>query len=314
MGLRARHALYSGACTDWRRRGLRGSSPHGRRWACCSELVTLALGARDDVGRTGAAVALALFAFSPNFLAHTRLVTTDVPLTFVVVSATACLWMAWRSRKDRMGGGRLGVRGPVHGHEVLRVLIRARLPGAHAAAVCRNGPWRRSLLARRQCSSVGAVVFTELLVFACYGFSSPSGPRSVRWEWRVAGRDARKRMSGLLRRSPVRDHGQRAVAVGSAFADRNEGHHPLHGGRVIPVYLMGMRGDRGMVVGVLSSPSSSRRRFRFIILVIVAKLSMAIARSSVAATGATCVFSARSRRPGPLRRTSLPTSAWGFAT
>jgi predicted membrane-bound mannosyltransferase len=52
---------------------------------------------RAVAGPTAAGLTLVLFAFSPNFLAHTRLVTTDVPLTLFVVLTSACLWQAWRT-------------------------------------------------------------------------------------------------------------------------------------------------------------------------------------------------------------------------
>ncbi|MGH2570917.1 MAG: ArnT family glycosyltransferase, partial [bacterium] len=94
----AREVLY-GPGADWRRILFAGRLP--------MVAIGVALGfatwawTRAMAGPTGAAVALALYAFCPNLLAHARLVTTDVPLTLAVVGASACLWAAWR-------GGRIG--------------------------------------------------------------------------------------------------------------------------------------------------------------------------------------------------------------
>lgn len=51
--------------------------------------------ARELAGAAGGLVALALFAFSPNLIAHGSLATLDVPAAGFVL--TAC-WLAWRAR------------------------------------------------------------------------------------------------------------------------------------------------------------------------------------------------------------------------
>lgn len=56
-------------------------------------LLVIEAWARELWGRTGGWFALALAALSPTFLAHTRLVTTDVP---AALGFTATLWCFWR--------------------------------------------------------------------------------------------------------------------------------------------------------------------------------------------------------------------------
>ncbi|MEU4658510.1 phospholipid carrier-dependent glycosyltransferase, partial [Streptomyces sp. NPDC023723] len=52
--------------------------------------------ARDLTGRAGALAALALYAFSPDLIAHGSLATLDVPAAgFVLTSA----WLTWRARR-----------------------------------------------------------------------------------------------------------------------------------------------------------------------------------------------------------------------
>ncbi|MBO2449537.1 glycosyltransferase family 39 protein [Actinomadura barringtoniae] len=52
--------------------------------------------ARDLVGPLGGVVALALYAFSPDLIAHGALATLDVPAAGFVLTA---LWLAWRARE-----------------------------------------------------------------------------------------------------------------------------------------------------------------------------------------------------------------------
>ncbi|MFD9466490.1 ArnT family glycosyltransferase [Streptomyces sp. NPDC060027] len=56
-------------------------------------LVVLAF-ARDLVGRVGALVALALYAFSPDVIAHGSLATLDVPATGFLLTS---VWLVWRA-------------------------------------------------------------------------------------------------------------------------------------------------------------------------------------------------------------------------
>src|ERR671917_797194 len=76
--------------------------------------LTLALGvvvllfARDLFGSAGGLVALALFAFSPDLIAHGSLATLDVPAAGFLLMA---VWAAWRARAPGrtrlwLGGGR----------------------------------------------------------------------------------------------------------------------------------------------------------------------------------------------------------------
>ncbi|MFD5829682.1 ArnT family glycosyltransferase [Lentzea sp. NPDC060358] len=59
--------------------------------------VVVLLFARDLTGHVGAIVALSLYAFSPDLIAHGSLATLDVPAAgFVLTSA----WMLWRAREN----------------------------------------------------------------------------------------------------------------------------------------------------------------------------------------------------------------------
>ena len=62
------------------------------------------LWARDMFGRTSGLLALGLFAFSPNLLAHGMLITTDVP---VAVFMTLALYLSWKhDRRQVLGSAR----------------------------------------------------------------------------------------------------------------------------------------------------------------------------------------------------------------
>ncbi|MFD8913187.1 phospholipid carrier-dependent glycosyltransferase [Streptomyces sp. NPDC059575] len=52
--------------------------------------------ARDVAGTAGGLVALALYAFSPDVIAHGSLATLDMPVTGFLVTAA---WLAWRARR-----------------------------------------------------------------------------------------------------------------------------------------------------------------------------------------------------------------------
>ncbi|MEU6807869.1 glycosyltransferase family 39 protein [Streptomyces sp. NPDC046831] len=93
QGRLGRHLLYESGNDPWRL----------MLWARLPVIaLTLLFGlvvfafARDLVGRAGALVALALYAFSPDVVAHGSLATLDVPAAgFVVTSA----WLLWRARR-----------------------------------------------------------------------------------------------------------------------------------------------------------------------------------------------------------------------
>ncbi|MFI0960198.1 ArnT family glycosyltransferase [Streptomyces sp. NPDC021080] len=88
-----RHVLYESGNDPWR----------VMLWArlpvivltLLSGLVVLAF-ARELVGRTGASVALALYAFSPDVIAHGSLATLDVPASGFLLTS---VWLVWRARR-----------------------------------------------------------------------------------------------------------------------------------------------------------------------------------------------------------------------
>ncbi|MFD5634181.1 ArnT family glycosyltransferase [Streptomyces sp. NPDC127077] len=88
-----RHVLYESGNDPWR----------VMLWArlpvivvtLLSGLVVLAF-TRELAGRTGALVALALYAFSPDMIAHGSLATLDVPASGFLLTS---VWLVWRARR-----------------------------------------------------------------------------------------------------------------------------------------------------------------------------------------------------------------------
>ncbi|MGW2782686.1 ArnT family glycosyltransferase [Streptomyces populi] len=88
-----RHVLYESGNDPWR----------VMLWARLPVIVlTLLFGlvvlafARELAGRTGASVALALYAFSPDVIAHGSLATFDVPASGFLLTS---VWLVWRARR-----------------------------------------------------------------------------------------------------------------------------------------------------------------------------------------------------------------------
>ncbi|MFD8737388.1 ArnT family glycosyltransferase [Streptomyces sp. NPDC059618] len=88
-----RHVLYESGNDPWR----------VMLWARLPVIVlTLLFGlvvlsfTRELAGRTGALVALALYAFSPDVIAHGSLATLDVPATGFLLTS---VWLVWRARR-----------------------------------------------------------------------------------------------------------------------------------------------------------------------------------------------------------------------
>ncbi|MGW1067697.1 phospholipid carrier-dependent glycosyltransferase [Streptomyces aureus] len=88
-----RHVLYESGNDPWR----------VMLWARLPVIVlTLLFGlvvlafARELAGRTGALVALALYAFSPDVIAHGSLATLDVPAAGFLLTS---VWLVWRARR-----------------------------------------------------------------------------------------------------------------------------------------------------------------------------------------------------------------------
>ncbi|GJM45449.1 MAG: hypothetical protein DHS20C21_22910 [Gemmatimonadota bacterium] len=193
---------------------------------------------RAMVGPLGAVAALWLYAFSPTFLAHTRLVTTDVPLSLCVVATTAFLWQAWRTGRTRWvvaAAAAIGVSmvtkfsafsyGPVW-------LLLALVPGEQR-------PWRRAV-GHAALLLGAAFVFSELLVFACYGFEFDlTTIRSLG----MAGRGVGPEQMSWLRRIPYEV--MASVPWPSVEFARGMKDVILYTEAGHPVFLLGMRAEQG---------------------------------------------------------------------
>jgi tetratricopeptide (TPR) repeat protein len=265
---------------DFARELLYGPGASSRRIVFAARLPMVAIGVvlgfatwlwtRAMAGPTGAAVALALYAFCPNFLAHARLVTTDVPLTLAVVGASACLWAAWRTGRI---GWTLAAAGCVGVSMVTKFsafsfgpawILLAALPSAAR-------PWRRSL-AHAGVFVVAAFVATELLVSACYGLALDwTTIRSLGME----GRGVSPERMSLLRRIPYEivasvPWPSRSFAAGlkDIVLFTEAGH---------PVYLLGMRGDRGWWWGPFAT-LAVKTSLPFLVLVVAAAVTIARSR------------------------------------
>ena len=227
--------LY-GSGTDWRRILFAGRLP--------GVAIGVLLGAllwgwaRAMIGGAGAALALALYALSPNFLAHAPLVTTDVPLTFTVVGTAACLWAAWRS--GRFGwtvaaaafvGLSMATKFSAFSYGPVWALL-AVVPSAAR-------PWRRGL-AHLAVLLVGSVVFTMLFVSASYGFAFEGVTiRSLG----MAGRGITPEDMGWLRRAPYEILARVPWPAESFAEGMKEILLYVEAGH--PVYLLGRRAEAG---------------------------------------------------------------------
>ena len=129
--------------------------------------------ARDLWGENVALWVLGLYAFSPNFLAHTRLVTTDVGVACFSVAALYLLWRhswSWR-RRDALGAGiGLGLALLAKYSGVVTAAVMVTL--LCAAALIRPVPWRKRLTGLGRAAG-WILVPAALLVTA--GFDFPFG-------------------------------------------------------------------------------------------------------------------------------------------
>ncbi len=231
----AREALYSPG-SDWRRVLQAGRLP----MVAIGVLLGVVLWgwARAMAGPAAAAIALGIYAFSPNFLAHTRLVTTDVPLTFTVVAATACLWAAWRAGTLWWT---ISAASFVGLSMVTKFSAFSYAPAYIALAVLPSAarPWRRSLV-HAGVFVAASFVLTELLVFVCYGFASDwITIRSLGLEGRGVspeGMGGLRRIALEIMASVPWPSAAFATGLKDIILFTEAGH---------PVYLMGMRGDQG---------------------------------------------------------------------
>ncbi len=179
--------------TDWILLGARG----------LNALFGVALGglmfglARAWHGRTGGLLALGFFAFSPNFLAHSALATSDLASTFTLTLAP---WLFWRhlQRRDLASGALAGLASGLalvakHNGVLLApiyaalVLIEAGLARSSGAA------GRPAAFAPRAAGNLGLAIAQALAaagtIWAFYNFRfGPRGPGAPEfaqfgWDW-----------------------------------------------------------------------------------------------------------------------------------
>ncbi|GAA4591235.1 phospholipid carrier-dependent glycosyltransferase [Actinoplanes octamycinicus] len=131
-------------------------------------LVVLAF-ARDLAGPVGGLIALGLYAFSPDVIAHGSLATLDVPAAGLLLTA---FWLAWRARERPHRylplaglalGGALATRASALPAVPIIVLLAA-LSTWHAQRT--RPPFLPTPLRRRLLTSAGALIGTGLIAVA----------------------------------------------------------------------------------------------------------------------------------------------------
>ncbi len=143
---------------------------------------------RELWGWAGGLVSLFLYALSPTVLAHTRLVTTDVP---AALGYALALWSFWRFCR-RPGWIRTLLLGLALGIAFLlkysTLLLLLLLPLLWLLWVADPGvedlPRRRRLLAGAACLAVSGII-SIVCIWACYRFrssSSPDGSYAFHWD------------------------------------------------------------------------------------------------------------------------------------
>jgi hypothetical protein len=188
---------------------------------------------------TGAALfALFLYALCPNVLAHTPLVTTDVPLTFGVVACAACLWAAHRSgglRWIALGAFFFGVT------MVTKFSAFSYLPAWLALAAWPSAarPLRRGLAHAAWFFLLGAL-FTEALVLVAY---AGGGEWVTIADLGLRGRGVSPDSMSLHRRIPYEILAR--IPWPSADFARGLKDIVLYTEAGHPVYLLGTRSDSG---------------------------------------------------------------------
>ncbi len=194
--------------------------------------------ARAMVGAGGAFVALVLYAFCPNFLAHAPLVTTDVPLAFAVVGTAACLWGAHRTGRFRWIASAalffalsMGTKFSAFSYTPVWLLLAAWPSPAR--------PLRAGLLHAAAFAALGFVC-TEALVWAAYG---GTGAWTSIADLGTHGRGVDVETMGILRRIPY----EAIARVPWPSEDFARGFKDilLYTEAGHPVYLLGMRRDSG---------------------------------------------------------------------
>jgi dolichyl-phosphate-mannose-protein mannosyltransferase len=133
------------------------------------------LWARDMFGYASGLFALALFAFSPNLLAHGMLVTTDVPVAVFITLTLYLLWRSLESGTERTVGSSIAI-GVATGAAMASKFSGAILPLLIIAfsAVAAFSAANRGKQLRTEAKFLAIAGVSALFVLeACYFFSVP---------------------------------------------------------------------------------------------------------------------------------------------
>src|SRR5690606_10441333 len=180
--------------------------------------------ARDLAGAPGGIAALALYAFSPDVIAHGSLATLDVPMAGFLLTAA---WLLWRARRRPrlhlpLAGAALGaaLATKMSALPAIPVLLglaalavwtssvrgsgRPRAPSGRP-----DGPSRRRLLAVCAASAAGVAVVAVAVVWASYLAADPR----LRWRAPAGGPPSAgpRGLCAARRRFPGRSRAGRAV-------------------------------------------------------------------------------------------------------
>jgi 4-amino-4-deoxy-L-arabinose transferase-like glycosyltransferase len=135
--------------------------------------------ARDVAGTAGAVVALALYAFSPDVIAHGSLATLDVPTAGFLLTSAWCLWRARRRpmRYLPLAGAALGaaVATKMSALAAVPVLLALVILSVWVAGREPRAPLR--LLARGAAAAGGVALIAVGVVWAAYFTADPR----LRW-------------------------------------------------------------------------------------------------------------------------------------
>ncbi|MDP6801565.1 MAG: glycosyltransferase family 39 protein [Gemmatimonadota bacterium] len=193
---------------------------------------------RAMAGAASAAVALGLFAFEPNIVAHSRLVTTDIPLALWVTAACACLWTARRTGRTRW----VVAAGACFAASMATKFSAFSYAPVYAALALIPSPsrdLRRGFAHLGVLAGTGALL-TLLVVWASYGLATDfASIRSIG----MTGRGVHPEGMSLIRRIPYEVLATipwPSVEFARGMKDvllYTEGGHP--------VFLCGMRADHG---------------------------------------------------------------------
>ncbi|MFJ3669424.1 ArnT family glycosyltransferase [Streptomyces sp. NPDC090106] len=175
QGETGRHLLYGSGNDPWRL----------MLWARLPVIaLTLAFGlvvfafARELAGRVGGSAALALYAFSPDVIAHGSLATLDVPAAGFILTAA---WLLWRARlRPRLYLPLAGAAvGAALATRMSALAVVPVLLGLAAWSVWRAGGARdrRRALVRAACAVCGVAVVAVAVVWLTYLVVDPR----LRW-------------------------------------------------------------------------------------------------------------------------------------